>query len=187
MGISSTGKPTSPRQRRAKLKGEATVDVENSQGQSETTPETNSSVETEKTKVENKVELTKDKPVPAESSNGKENKGKLELRAEKPNSLAVSGERPIAASDLEIAETMTVSGVRPIGVSHLQVVDTMNIMGIRPIGANTIDVVDNINLSGIRPIASSALVVSETYSVMGNRPVASNYIDDSDTIMGFLD
>ncbi|MBW4600149.1 MAG: hypothetical protein KME29_11210 [Calothrix sp. FI2-JRJ7] len=187
MGISSTGKPTSPRQRRAKLKGEATVDVENSQGQPEITSETNNSVETEETKVENKVELTKDKPVPAESSNGKEKSSKLELREEKPSSLAVSGERPIAASDLEIAETMSISGIRPIGVSHLHVVDTMNIMGIRPIGANTIDVVDSINLSGIRPIASSALVVSETYTVMGNRPVASNSIDDSDMIMGFLD
>ncbi|BAZ10980.1 hypothetical protein NIES4071_28040 [Calothrix sp. NIES-4071] len=185
MAISSTGKPTSPRQRRAKLKGEAAVDVENSQ-EPTTTSETNNSVEIEETKVLNKVELTKDKPVP-ESSNGKEKSSKLELREEKPSSLAVSGQRPIAASDLEIAETMTVSGVRPIGVSHLHVVDTMNIMGVRPIGANTIDVVDSMNLSGIRPIASSALVVSETYSVMGNRPVASNNIDDSEMIMGFLD
>lgn len=101
--------------------------------------------------------------------------------------LTVAGVRPIASSDLQIAETVAISGIRPIGTSSLQVVETMNIMGIRPIGANTFEVVDSINLSGLRPIGSSALVVSDSYSIMGNRPVASNVTDDSDSLMGFLD
>jgi hypothetical protein len=176
MSISSTGRATNPRQRRAKLKGETTVEVENSQGQAANTD-----------LVQNQIQSSEDKPVPEDSSNGKEKANKLQVRDEKANTIAVSGERPIAASDLEIAETISVSGIRPIGVSHLHIVDTVNIMGVRPIGANLIDVVDSINLSGIRPIASSALVVSETYSVMGNRPVASNNTDDSEMIMGFLD
>jgi hypothetical protein len=86
----------------------------------------------------------------------------------------------------EASNTLALS-TRPVNASDLQVVETMNIMGIRPITANTFQVVDTINLSGVRPIASSDLVISQTYSIMGNRPVAPNEIDDSETLMGFLD
>jgi hypothetical protein len=160
MTISSTGKTVSPRQKRAKLKGESTVEVDNNQSQSL-----------------NKDQAEANGGLSAEKSEQKEIVG----------TLAISGVRPIAGSDLQVAETISVAGIRPISTSSLQVVDTMNIMGIRPIGANTIDVVDSINLSGIRPIASSSLVISSSYSSMGNRPVASNTIDDSDGLMGFID
>jgi len=153
MAISSTGKAASPRQRRAKLKGETTVEVENNQGQAvnneQSTQDTNNS--------------------------------------DKPGTLAIAGVRPIAGSDLQVAETVSIAGIRPISASNLEVVETINVMGIRPIAANTIKVVDSINLSGLRPIASSSLVVSSSYSVMGNRPVASNIIDDSEILMGFID
>ncbi len=141
--------------------------------------------ETPESKVVNKVKPTTNMPVPADSSDPKEVSSKLQVREEK--TLAVSGIRPIGASDLQIAETMSVSGIRPIGVSNFEVVETMNICGIRPIGANIIHVLDTMNLSGIRPIASSSLVISESYSVMGNRPVASNETDDSPMLMGYLD
>jgi len=153
MSISSTGKPASPRQRRAKLKGESTVEVENNQGQA----------------------LNKDQA--AQGNDKSEESGKL----------VIAGVRPIAGSDLQVADTVSIAGVRPISASNLEVVETINVMGIRPIAANTIKVVDSINLSGMRPIASSALVVSNSYSIMGNRPVASNVIDDSDVLMGFID
>ncbi|WP_066423744.1 hypothetical protein [Anabaena sp. 4-3] len=162
MTISSNGKTVSPRQRRAKLKGETTVEVENNQGHS-----LNQEQVTEGANL----------AVQGENSDKKEVVG----------TLAVAGVRPIAGSDLHVAETMSVAGLRPIGTSSLQVVETMNVMGIRPIAANTIQVVDSINLSGIRPIASSSLVISSNYSIMGNRPVASNIIDDSDSLMGFID
>jgi hypothetical protein len=87
----------------------------------------------------------------------------------------------------EVSGPLALPGQRPITSSDLQVVETMNIMGIRPIAANKMQVTDTINLSGIRPIAKSDLVVSQTYRVMGNRPVASNEIDDSFSLMGFLD
>ncbi|MGB6296713.1 MAG: hypothetical protein WBF90_11060 [Rivularia sp. (in: cyanobacteria)] len=87
----------------------------------------------------------------------------------------------------EISGPLALPGQRPITSSDLQIVETMNIMGIRPIAANKMEVTDTINLSGIRPIAKSNLVVSETYRVMGNRPVASNEVDDSFSLMGFLD
>jgi hypothetical protein len=153
MSVSSTGKSASPRQRRAKLKGESTVEVENNQGQ----------------------DLNNDQA--AQGSDKSEESGKI----------VIAGVRPIAGSDLQVAETLSVAGIRPISASNLEVVETINIMGIRPIGANTINIVDSINLSGIRPISSSALVISDSYSVMGNRPVASNFTDDSDLLMGFID
>lgn len=102
----------------------------------------------------------------------------------------VSTENKVAKVDStkqEVTGTLAISGQRPITRSDLQVVDTVNIMGIRPIGANKMQFTETINLSGIRPIAKSDLVVSETYSVMGNRPVASNEVDDSFSLMGFLD
>jgi hypothetical protein len=137
--MTSSGKAISPQQKRLKLKGENTVEVENNQ-----------------------------------------NKDKTAQTDNKPVHLQLPG-------NLEIHDTLAVSGIRPVTSSDLQVVETKNIMGMRPITANTFDVVDTMNLSGIRPIGSSALVVSETYSVMGNRPVASNVIDDSESLMGFLD
>ncbi|MBD2435670.1 hypothetical protein [Nostoc sp. FACHB-110] len=153
MSISSTGKAASPRQRRAKLKGETTVEVENNQGQAVNNDQT------------------------AKDNDKQEESGKL----------VIAGVRPIAGSDLQVAETVSIAGIRPITASNLEIVETINIMGIRPIAANNIKVVDSINLSGIRPIASSALVISDSYSVMGNRPVASNIIDDSNALMGFID
>jgi hypothetical protein len=178
----------------AKLKGENIVEVEkNNQAQTKTTDKVavkaevkEPQAETAEAKVVNKVKPTNNMSVPTDSANAKEASSKLQVREEE-KSFAISGIRPIGASDLEIAETMSVSGIRPIGVSHLQVIETMNICGIRPIGANLIHVVDTMNLSGIRPIASSTLVVSESYSVMGNRPVASNDTDDSPVLMGYLD
>ncbi|MBN3869274.1 MULTISPECIES: hypothetical protein [unclassified Nostoc] len=101
--------------------------------------------------------------------------------------LAVAGVRPIGASDLEVAEHLSIAGVRPVSTSSLEVVDTYNSMGIRPIGANTFEVVESINLSGIRPIGSSLLVIDESYSTFGNRPIASNEVDNSESLMGFLD
>lgn len=154
MSISSTGKAISPRQQRAKLKGESPVEVENNQGNSLNT------------------DLEQGANVPVPEDNAK---------------LAITGVRPIGASDLEIAEKLSIAGVRPVSTSNLEVVDTYNAMGIRPIGANTFHVADSMNLSGIRPIASSALVVAENYSIFGNRPIASNEIDHSESLMGYLD
>ncbi|ABA24276.1 conserved hypothetical protein [Trichormus variabilis ATCC 29413] len=160
MTISSTGKTVSPRQKRAKLKGETTVEVENNQGQS-----------LNKEQVEPNAELS------VEASEQEQIHGKL----------AVAGAHSITGSNWEIAGTISIAGLRPISTSTLEVVETIDIMGLRPITAHTFNIVDSINLSGIRPIASSSLVLSSTYSSMGDRPVASNTIDDSDSLMGFID
>ncbi|MEL6163867.1 MAG: hypothetical protein AAFR37_08925 [Cyanobacteria bacterium J06628_3] len=103
------------------------------------------------------------------------------------NNLNTDKVAKINTAKKEVTGTLALPGQRPITSSDLQVVETMNVMGIRPITANKMQVTDTINLSGIRPIAKSDLVVSETYRVMGNRPVASNEIDDSFSLMGFLD
>ncbi|AFY53001.1 hypothetical protein Riv7116_0397 [Rivularia sp. PCC 7116] len=142
MTVSSNGRRTSTRQRRAKTGAETSSKLENIKGES----------------------MSTDNSVNADNKAVKVEPAKKEVTG----TLALPGQRPITSSDL-------------------QVVETMNIMGIRPITANKMQVTDTINLSGIRPIAKSDLVVSETYSVMGNRPVASNEIDDSFSLMGFLD
>lgn len=107
------------------------------------------------------------------------NTEQVEQNGDKPKQVESPGK-------LGLPNTMAITG-RPVTTSDLQVVETMNVMGIRPITANTFKVVDTIQLSGIRPIASSGLAVSQTYSIMGNRPVAPNEVDDSETLMGFLD
>ncbi|KYC36108.1 hypothetical protein WA1_40935 [Scytonema hofmannii PCC 7110] len=101
-----------------------------------------------------------------------------------------NGDKPVqleSPGTLEVRNTLAISGIRPISASNLQVVETRNVMGVRPIGAHTFEIVDTLNLSGVRPIGSSELVVSQTYSVMGNRPVAPNEVGETETLMGFLD
>lgn len=104
---------------------------------------------------------------------------KVEVAENQNDSVSIE---PNAQGKLAIAGI-----VRPVSTSSLQVVETYNVMGIRPISANTFQTVYSMNLSGIRPVESSSLVLSSSYSVLGNRPVASNVIDDSDSLMGFLD
>jgi hypothetical protein len=122
-----------------------------------------------------------------QSLNGDKVEEVNELPVGASGTLAISGIRPLGASDLEVAEHLSIAGVRPVSTSTLEVVETYNSMGIRPIGANTFQVVESINLSGIRPIGSSLLVIDESYSTFGNRPIASNEVDNSESLMGFLD
>ena len=164
MTISSNGTQAGTGQAEAHTGEESSTQPENIQGESVSTENMNNTTNTA-------------------SKLATEDTAKKEVTG----TLAISGSRPIGSSDLDVAQTMMVSGERPISSSNLQIVETVNIMGIRPIAANKMQVSDTINLSGIRPIAKSGLVVSETYSIMGNRPVASNEIDDSFSLMGFLD
>jgi hypothetical protein len=79
-------------------------------------------------------------------------------------------------------------GNRPIEASHLNIVKTYTSVGsLRPVTASIMEVSSTMTVSGNRPIAVSTLKISEMYSVMGNRPVASNEIDDSATLMGYID
>ena len=108
------------------------------------------------------------------SENNKETQEKAPLAVQQPAasgalSLKTVGNRPVSSSNLRVAETFSTVGTnRPIAAGDLQVVSTMK-------------------ASGNRPISSSGLAISTTYSVMGNRPVASNEIDDSETLMGYID
>ncbi|TAG95927.1 MAG: hypothetical protein EAZ09_09670 [Oscillatoriales cyanobacterium] len=99
--------------------------------------------------------------------------------------VSISGQRPIGTSTLHISETYGIVGNRPVEASTFEVVATL---GRRPIGASTMQVSEMFSMSGARPVAVSNLHIDEVYSTMGgNRPIASNEIDDSSTLMGFLD
>ncbi len=99
--------------------------------------------------------------------------------------VSMSGKRPIGTSTLHISETYGIVGNRPVEASDLEVVATL---GRRPIGASTMQVSEMFSMSGARPVGVSNLHIDEVYSTMGgNRPIASNEIDDSSTLMGFLD
>ncbi|MEG3843098.1 hypothetical protein [Microcoleus sp. herbarium14] len=99
--------------------------------------------------------------------------------------VSMSGNRPIGTSTLHISETYGIVGNRPIESSDLEVVGTV---GRRPIGSSAMQVSEMFSMSGARPIGVSLLHIDEVYSTMGgNRPIASNEIDDSSTLMGFLD
>ncbi|MEG4283520.1 hypothetical protein QUB68_10365 [Microcoleus sp. A006_D1] len=99
--------------------------------------------------------------------------------------VSMSGNRPIGASTLHISETYGTIGNRPIEASDFEVVATL---GRRPIGSSAMQVSEMFSMSGARPIGISTLHIDEVYSTMGgDRPIASNEIDDSSTLMGFLD
>ncbi len=95
--------------------------------------------------------------------------GALSLREESKIAVSAASKRPIEPSKLVVAGTF-----RSVGAD-------------RPIFASQIQTAGDFYSSGIRPIGVSTLQISQTYSVMGNRPVASNEIDDSETLMGFID
>jgi|GEM_PF-813831 hypothetical protein len=99
--------------------------------------------------------------------------------------VSISGNRPIGTSTLHISETYGIVGNRPVEASNFEVVATL---GRRPIGSSAMQVSEMFSMSGARPIAVSTLHIDEVYSTMGgNRPIASNEIDDTWTLMGFLD
>jgi hypothetical protein len=89
---------------------------------------------------------------------------------------------------LSVPHKTTLPNNRPVEPSHLEVVRTYSSVGSnRPVTKSGIAVSNTLAISGNRPIALSTLNVSDTYVVMGNRPVASNEIDDSTTLMGYID
>ncbi len=104
-------------------------------------------------------------------------------KSEETNNKLVPAE---LSNKLDIRQKSALS-VRPIKSSELKVVQTMNVMGIRPISANTMEIVDTITASGVRPIAASHLAISKQYSLMGNRPIMIKVVDESDSLMGYLD
>jgi hypothetical protein len=95
------------------------------------------------------------------------------------SSYAVAGLRPIASSNLEVFGTILNN--RPILASPLQVV---SFAGNRPIFASEIAV--RSDFAG-RPIMVSDPTLLQGSLLPGGRPIASNEIDDSETLMGFID
>lgn len=128
----------------------------------------------------------------------KEEQGSVAL---KPN--AAIGNRPIGAGPIEVAEMISVAGNRPIAASHMHVYATIlnnrpimasNIrvlnttpVGDRPIFASDIVVREDLSLPGGRPVFASDHALLEAPLLPGGRPIASNEIDDSETLMGFID
>ena len=100
-------------------------------------------------------------------------------------SMMISGERPIAASHLDIYGTILNN--RPIESTHLKVVDTDTIPGHRPIFASELHVLDIDTLPGHRPIVASDPHLMESSMLPGGRPIASNDTDDATGLMGYLD
>jgi hypothetical protein len=120
---------------------------------------------------------------------GQEEAG-LVLRAEAPGEIEVAesftsaGIRPIAASHMEIFGTILNN--RPIMASHLKVME-YSIPGHRPVFASDMVICDDLTLPGGRPIIASDPHLLQASLLMGGRPIASNEIDDSETLMGFID
>jgi hypothetical protein len=104
-------------------------------------------------------------------------KGEMEV-----STFSAAGLRPIAPSHLEIYGTILNN--RPILSSHLQVLEYLP--GNRPVFASELVILDDMSLGG-RPIVASDPHLMEGSTLPGGRPIASNEIDDSETLMGFID
>lgn len=130
--------------------------------------------------------------------------GKLEL-ADKPetNGKEETGLAVHTGGEIEVAESFTSAGIRPIAASHMDIYATLlnnrpimasslqvveyAIPGNRPVFASDLVVRDDLTLPGGRPIMASDPALLEASLMMGGRPIASNEIDDSETLMGFID
>lgn len=127
-------------------------------------------------------------------------KTKSEIQVRTAGQIA---ERPVGIDTFEISETYSEAGIRPIGVSHLEVFGTilngrpiaashLHVMdyalpGHRPVFADAMTFRDDLTLPGGRPVVTSNPKLLEASMLPGGRPIASNDIDDSETLMGFLD
>jgi hypothetical protein len=76
---------------------------------------------------------------------------------------------------------------RPISAGIQKVSEIFHSAGERPVMTSTFKVNQMFHMAGERPIMAGTLKIGEIYSSMGTRPVASNTIDDSVSLMGFLD
>lgn len=133
--------------------------------------------------------------------------GKLEL-AQKPEQSTSQEEsaltlRTEAPGEIEVAESFTSAGVRPIAASHMEIFGTIlnnrpimashlkvmeySIPGHRPVFASDLIIRDDLTLPGGRPIMASDPHLLQAGLITGGRPIASNDIDDSETLMGFID
>jgi hypothetical protein len=134
-----------------------------------------------------------------ENGNGQPDK-KGEIQVAAPTYIA---DRPVSAGAIEVADTFASAGLRPIAASHMDVYGTIlngrpimashlqvaefALPGQRPVFASDLVVRDDLTLPGGRPIMASDPHLLEASLLPGGRPIASNEIDDSETLMGFLD
>lgn len=137
----------------------------------------NTMAEQEKQKSSNgdaKVEITalSVKPTTDDASNGV------------AGMISVSGDRPIATSNLPIYGTILNN--RPIMASNIKVLDTTPVGG-RPIFASDLIIREDISLPGGRPVFASDPHLLQASLLPGGRPIASNDIDDAEALMGFID
>ncbi len=162
----------------------------------------NTAVEVEGTMAE------QEKVISNGDANQSSKSGKLELATKKPQAETKAPEEVGLAvrdgsGEIEVAESFTSAGLRPIAASHLDVFGTIlnnrpimashlqvveyAIPGNRPVFASELVVRDDLTLPGGRPIVASDPALLQASLLMGGRPIASNAIDDSETLMGFLD
>jgi hypothetical protein len=144
---------------------------------------------------------------PKESNGGlavktetKSEKGEIELSKADYGYLA---NRPIGPGAIEVGDSFFSAGLRPIAATHMDVFGTIlngrpimssNLRvlefagpGQRPVFASDVVVRDDLSLPGGRPIIASDESLLHAPLLMGGRPIASNAIDDSETLMGFID
>lgn len=139
-------------------------------------------------------------------TNGNESKLAVlteESQGELQGFVGYLGDRPVGHGAIEVAEYFTSAGVRPIAASHMEVFGTilngrpimashLHVMeyalpGNRPVFSSEMIVRDDLTLPGGRPIMASNPDLLAATLLPGGRPIASNEIDDSETLMGFID
>lgn len=104
--------------------------------------------------------------------------------------LAVKEEEKVRkdVSGIQIYNPGGLPGNRPISITNLQISETYaSVGGVRPVFASNMEVSGSLVASGRRPIVKSTLDISKDIVIMGNRPVAPNEMDDTNTLMGYLD
>ncbi|HEY9647833.1 MAG TPA: hypothetical protein V6C88_15765 [Chroococcidiopsis sp.] len=177
------------------------------------TQETSANTETSMTEQEKDPENGGKSSTAVESgANGRSEVMALSVKSEKTEDkgaiqVSTSGSiqsRPVVPGELEVAGTYAEAGLRPIGASHMHVYGT--ILNNRPIIASTLRVAiadaladhrpifgsdlvvrDDLTLPGGRPVFASDPQLLQSSFLPGGRPIASNEIDDSESLMGYID
>lgn len=190
-----SSKPSGQKARSSRSTKAASAEVSEAVGEQAVKPDSAKTNGGDSMSTDNVVQITT-RPVP---EGGSEH---ASIALHQP--VAMVGDRPVMASEIEVAETISVAGVRPIAVSHL--VLSGSYLNGRPIEASSVRVLDMLPgdrpifdsgfrvaegamLPGHRPIMASRHELLEASMLPGNRPIASN--DDVDpepaVLMGYLD
>lgn len=128
---------------------------------------------------------SKSSEVTALSVRGNGGKESLGIQPYQPGALPQN--RPVVSSAIQISRIIPGAEPRPVLASHMQLAESRPGLHNRPVFALSKKQVHMLPGLPNRPVVEAKVHVSEVHSISGHRPVVTEQIQESTTLMGYLD